>query len=137
MIVLDTNVISELMRPRPDPAVLTWLDRRAGDCMLSTIVIFEVRVGICNLPSGRRRDELMGSFERIIARFGPRVIAFDRASAEMAAELAAASESQGRVMSTGDAQIAGSAAVYGLTLVTRNLKDFATCGIDVVNPWNA
>ena len=102
---------------------------------MPTIAIFEVRAGVNTMPPGRRRDELMGAFERIVARFGPRVVSFDRPSAEMAAELASVSASAGRTMTTGDVQIAGIAGAYGLTLVTRNVKDFAATGIDLVNPW--
>lgn len=133
--LIDTNVVSELMRPEPSTRVVTWLDRHAGNCALPTIAIFEVRAGINTMPPGRHRDELMGAFERIVARFGPRVVSFDRPSAEMAAELASVSASAGRTMTTGDVQIAGIAGAYGLTLVTRNVKDFAATGIDLVNPW--
>lgn len=133
--LIDSNVVSESMRPAPSARVVTWLDRHAGNCAMPTVAIFEVRAGINSMPPGRRRDELMGAFERIVARFGPRVVSFDRPSAEMAAELASVSASAGRTMTTGDVQIAGIAGAYGLTLVTRNVKDFAATGIDLVNPW--
>ena len=133
--LIDSNVVSESMRPAPSARVVTWLDRHAGNCAMPTVAIFEVRAGINSMPPGRRRDELMGAFERIVARFGPRVVSFDRPSAEMAAELASVSASGGRTMTTGDVQIAGIAGAYGLTLVTRNVKDFAATGIDLVNPW--
>lgn len=133
--LIDSSVVSELMRPAPSTGLVSWLDRHAGNCALPTIAIFEVRAGINTMPPGRRRDELMGAFERIVARFGPRVVSFDRSSAEMAAELAGVSANAGRTMMAGDVQIAGIAGVYGLTLVTRNVKDFAATGIDLVNPW--
>ena len=133
--LIDSNVVSESMRPAPSARVVTWLDRHAGNCAMPTVAIFEVRAGINSMPPGRRRDELMGAFERIVARFGPRVVSFDRPSAEMAAELASVSASAGRTMTTGDVQIAGIAGAYGLTLATRNVKDFAATGIDLVNPW--
>ena len=133
--LIDSNLVSESMRPAPSARVVTWLDRHAGNCAMPTVAIFEVRAGINSMPPGRRRDELMGAFERIVARFGPRVVSFDRPSAEMAAELASVSASAGRTMTTGDVQIAGIAGAYGLTLVTRNVKDFAATGIDLVNPW--
>lgn len=133
--LIDSNVVSESMRPAPSARVVTWLDRHAGNCAMPTVAIFEVRAGINSMPPGRRRDELMGAFERIVARFGPRVVSFDRPSAEMADELASVSASAGRTMTTGDVQIAGIAGAYGLTLVTRNVKDFAATGIDLVNPW--
>jgi predicted nucleic acid-binding protein len=137
MYLIDSNIVSELMRPRPEPQVVTWLDRHGGDCALPTIAIYEVRAGIARLPAGRRRDELMGTFERIVARFGPRVYAFDRASAEMAAEIQGQGFRTGRVMSSGDAQIGGIAAVYGLSVVTRNVDDFAATGLDLINPWES
>ena len=135
MYLIDSNVISEAMRARPEARVIAWLDRRSGDCALSTIALFEVRLGLCSLPAGRRRDEMMGSLERIIARFGPRIYSFDRPSAEMAAELIGGCAGQGLTLSRGDAQIAGIAGAYGLTVVTRNGKDFEGTGLDIVNPW--
>lgn len=136
MYLIDTNVLSELMRLQPERRVTAWVDRRGGDCGLSTVAIFEGRVGIAALPAGARRDGLLLSFERIVARFGPRIYALDRASAEMAAEVQAATMRRGRTMTAGDAMIAGMAAVYGLTLVTRNIRDFETTGLDLINPWN-
>ena len=91
--LIDSNVVSESMRPAPSARVVTWLDRHAGNCAMPTVAIFEVRAGINSMPPGRRRDELMGAFERIVARFGPRVVSFDRPSAEMAAELASVRKS--------------------------------------------
>ncbi len=136
MYLLDTNVLSELMRHQPERRVTAWVDRRWGDCGLPTVAIFESRAGIAALPPGARRDGMLLSQERIVARFGPRVYALDRASAEMAAEVRAASIRQGRAMTAGDAMIAGIAAVYGLTLVTRNVRDFQATGIDLANPWD-
>lgn len=133
--LLDSNVVSELMRPGPDRRVTRWVDRHGGECGLPTLAIFEVRYGVVRLPAGRRSDELIGALERIIARFGPRIVAFDRASAEMAADLRAQAHREGRPMAAMDAQIAGIAALYGLTLVTRNLRDFEGLGIDLVDPW--
>lgn len=136
MYLLDTNVVSELMRDAPDQQVAQWVNRRSGDCGIPTIAIFELRLGLGRLSDGRRRDELIGALERVIARFGPRVYALDRAAAEMGGELSGEAEKRGRALSRMDAQIAGIAAVYGLTLVTRNIKDFEITGVDLINPWS-
>ena len=82
-----------------------------------------------------RQDELLLAIERAINRFGPRLYGFDRLSAEMAGQIGASSAAQGRPMSQPDAQLAGIAAVYGLTLVTRNVRDFEASGVDLLSPW--
>lgn len=133
--LLDTNVISELTRQTPDVRVAQWVSRRGGDCGIPTTAIFELRAGLSEMPEGRRRDELLGALERVVARFGPRVYALDRAAAEMGGELIGEARRRGRPIARMDAQIAGIAAVYGLTLVTRNVKDFEVLGIDLLNPW--
>jgi predicted nucleic acid-binding protein len=137
MYLIDTNIVSELLRPNPEPAVTRWLDRHGADSGLPTTAIFELRLGAAQLPEGQRRDQLILAIERIVNRFGPRVYGFDRASAEMAGELVGESARRGRVLARMDAQIAGIAAVYGLTLVTRNVGDFASTGLDLHNPWPA
>jgi toxin FitB len=137
MYLVDTNVVSELLQREPDAGVRRWANLHAGDAGLSTVAIFELRLGAMLLPEGRRRDELLGTIERAIARFGPRIYAFDRASAEMASEINGLSTHRGRPMSRMDAQIAGIAAVYGLTLITRNVADFEATGLDVINPWES
>lgn len=135
MYLVDTNVVSELMRQTTADPVRKWVDRHHAGCALPTPAIFELRAGVAEMPGGRRRDELLGALERIIARFGPRVYALDRAAAEMAGDLSGDARRRGRAMSRIDAQIAGIAALYGLTLVTRNLRDFESLGIDLVDPW--
>lgn len=137
MYLLHTNFISELVQREPNAGVRRWANLHSGDAGIPTIAIFELLLGAVQLPDGRRRDELLGTIERAIARFGPRVYAFDRAAAEMASELHGFSARSDRPMARMDAQIAGIAAVYGLTLVTRNVGDFAGTGIDLLNPWDA
>lgn len=134
MYLVDTNIVSELMRQTTADPVRKWVDRHHAGCALPTPAIFELRAGVAEMPGVRRRDELLGALERIIARFGPRVYALDRAAAEMAGDLSGDAR-RGRAMSRIDAQIAGIAALYGLTLVTRNLRDFESLGIDLVDPW--
>ncbi len=133
--LVNTNVISELMRPEPDRRITRWVDRHGGECGLPTVAIVELRYGVVRLPAGRRSDELIGALERILSRFGPRIVAFDRASAEMAAELRAQSQRDGRPMVAMNAQVAGIAGVNGLTLATRNGGDFEGTGVDLINPW--
>lgn len=136
MYLVDTNFVSDLLRRAPNSGVQRWANLNFGDAGIPTVAIFETRLGAMQLPEGRRRDELLGLIERAVARFGPRIYTFDRASAEMASELHGISSRAGRPMSRMDVQIAGIAAVYGLTLVTRNVDDFAATGIDLVNPWD-
>jgi predicted nucleic acid-binding protein len=115
--------------------VVAWVDDHGDDCGLSTIALFELRLGVAQLPDGRRRDELTLGIERIVNRLLPRIYAFDRASAEIAGELSGLAARRGRPMARMDTQIAGIAAVYGLTLVTRNVGDFAGAGLDLIDPW--
>lgn len=135
MYLLDTNVMSALLSDAPDRRIVKWVDQRGGDCAVPTIAIFELSLGLARLPDGSRKDALVAGIERVIARFGPRIYAFDRAAAEAGGQLSGASERAGRPMSRMDAQIAGIAAVYGLVVVTRNVSDFAGCGISVEDPW--
>lgn len=135
MYLVDTNFLSELVQREPDSGVRRWANVNIGDAGISSVSIFELRLGVARLPAGRRRDDLLGTIDRAVARFGPRIYGFDRSSAEMGGELSGVSERQGRPMSRMDAQIAGIAAVYGLTLVTRNVSDFEATGIDILNPW--
>lgn len=136
MYLVDTNVLSELLQPVPAPALPRWLDRHAASCGVPSIAVFELCTGAAILPEGRRRDQLQQAISRLIDRFGPRVYVFDRRCAEAAAELIGLSRRQGRVLERLDAQIAGIAAVYGLTLVTRNVRDFAETGLDLLDPWS-
>ena len=137
MYLIDTNVLSELLQPLPSPPVQQWINRHSGASGVPTTVIFELRVGVARLADGRRRDQLGQAIERLVSRFSPRVYSFDRAAAEAGAELIGLAERQGRVLERMDAQIAGIAAVYGLTLVSRNTRDFAGLDLDLVDPWTA
>lgn len=136
MYLIDTNVLSDLATDKASAAVQRWTNLHMADAALPTTTIFELRLGVAQMADGARRDALMLAIERAITRFGPRIYAFDRASAEMAGELIGLMARKGRVLKRIDAQIAGIAAVYGLTIVARNVKDFEDTGIDVVNPWD-
>ena len=142
MILLDTNVLSEALKPAPEPRVVTWLDRRFPECAISTVTIFELRVGIELLDRGQRRDALERAVSRLVRRFGGRVYAFDIASAESAATLPGKARAWGLGLhqipaKLADLQIAGVAAAYGLELATRNVGYFQGIGLKVLDPWAA
>lgn len=137
MIVLDTNVISELLAPRPDRSVEAWIAAQAPASIFTTTVTeAEILYGVRLLPQGKRRRELEAAITPIFAvdLFG-RVLPFDSDAATAYAELATARRQAGRPISQFDAQIAGIVRSRGCTLATRNVSDFEGAGIDLVNPW--
>ena len=138
MIVLDTNVIAELMRPRPEPKVLTWAYRLApGTAGLTTMSEAEILHGLAGLPEGRRREALQRSWEALLpALFHERVLAFDREAAHWYAQLLRQREHLGRPMTTADAVIAATTLARSARLATRHLADFEGIGIDLINPWH-
>lgn len=137
-ILLDTNVLSELMRPTPAAEVLNWFDRQQGATFfVCAIARAEVFLGIALLPAGKRRDGLAVAAEQMFAEdFSGRSLPFDDDCATEYAVLVAARTRKGQSISTEDAQIAAVALVHGLSLATRNGKDFTGIdGLAVVNPW--
>jgi predicted nucleic acid-binding protein len=139
MILIDTNVISELMREAPAPAVLAWFDRRTvEELYLSAVGEAELRTCAAILPAGRRRDRLVAAVDAMIVQdFSGRMLAFDSMAARSYAEIAAARRSAGRPIMEADCQIAAIARAHGAAVATRNDTDFDGCGIEVINPWNA
>ncbi|MDF0491627.1 type II toxin-antitoxin system VapC family toxin [Sphingomonas sp. H39-1-10] len=136
MIVLDTNVISEMMKAAPAPAVAGWLDaQRAETLYLSAITIAEIRFGIACLPEGKRRDALAGAFACTEDLFAGRVLAFDYAAARRYADLAASARSVGKGFPTPDGYIAAIAATHGYAVATRDVAPFEAGFIPVINPW--
>lgn len=137
MIVLDTNVVSALMRADPDAAVIDWLDRQtAGAVWITAVTVFESRLGLARLPAGRRRRALEAGFERIVSEaLGHRVLSFDSAAAAAAARLAAARARAGRPVDVRDTMIAGIVAAQRATLVTGNVRHFADLDVPVIDPW--
>ena len=137
MFVLDTNVVSELMRERPDPVVLGWMDKQLTDTLLVTAVTeAEIRTGIAILPEGERRRGLAAAAERLFGvLFAERVLPFDSDAAQAYATLAAERRAAGRPMSQADCQIAATALSRGVPVATRDVGGFEGCGIDVINPW--
>lgn len=138
MILLDTNVISALMRPHVDPAVAAYLHTRSADTLFTaSLCEAEIRYGIARMPSGRRRDGLAAAFQTFLAEgFSGRIIAFDSACAAAYADIRVRREAAGRPVAIPDAMIAGTAHAYGATVATRNIADFADCGVLVENPWD-
>jgi toxin FitB len=142
VILLDTNVVSEALKPAPAASVLAWLDSHFESCAISTITVLELEVGIQLLPSGRRRDRLQGAIALAIDRFRPRILPFDEAATRSSAGLFALARSGGLPLhqmpiKLADLQIAGIAAANECALATRNAGDFRGLGIDLVDPWNA
>lgn len=137
MFILDTNVVSEFVRPEPAPSVISWFaSNRRGDLFLPSAVVAEMLFGIERMPSGKRKESLREFAEAFIATGGPeRVLPFTEAEARAYARIGAHRQNIGRPISQLDAQIAATAAVRGLPVVTRNIRDFADCGVEVVNPW--
>jgi toxin FitB len=136
--LLDTNVVSEWAKPRPNEGVVSWLaDVDEDRVYLSVVTLTELRHGIARLPVGRRRSRLDQRMrEEVVLRFDDRLLPIDTATAEVCGSLLAQSEDHGRPMGVMNALIAATAQVYGMTLVTRNVLDFeATIGGDIVNPW--
>lgn len=138
MIVLDTNVLSELTRPAPEPKVLTWLAAQAGDVLFTTAISRgEMVYGARILPAGQRRDKLLGEVKAIFSiDMAGRVLPYDEAAADVHAEIAAHRRGSGRPISQSDAMIAGIVRAHGATLATRNVRDFDGCGVTLVDPWH-
>lgn len=139
MIVLDTNVLSETLRPKPESRVLEWLDRQPRASLFTTTVTRgEILYGIRLLPDGKRRQKLWEVAQAIFAEdFAGQVIPFDSDAADAFAEISASRRAAGKPISQFDAMIAGMARSRGASVATRNVEDFEGCGIDVVNPWEA
>ena len=138
MILLDTNVISEAMKPAPERAVRDWLDAQAAETLfLSSVTIAELSFGIAALPKGRRKDNLSAALVGLLALFAARVLPFDTAAAQRYGELAAKARIAGRGFPTPDGYIAAIAATQGFVVATRDASAFAAAGLKVINPWNA
>ncbi|WP_245603478.1 type II toxin-antitoxin system VapC family toxin [Salinispora cortesiana] len=136
MIVLDTNVVSELMRAQPAPAVLAWIQQSSSAGLYTTAVtVAEIRYGIARLPEGQRRESLHQAANEIFAAFPRQVLPFDLAAAGAYAGVVAGRERLGQPINGFDAQIAAICRAQAATLATRNTKDFADTGIDVLDPW--
>ena len=138
MLILDTNVVAELMRPYPAAAVARWLEAQPLTRLaLTAVSLAEILYGLECLPEGRRRAELAGKFQAFLTRsFGEWVLPFDRRAAEAYAQLRSERTRAGRPLEGYDALIAAVARSRSASIVTRNKADFEACGVAVINPWS-
>ncbi len=137
MIVLDTNVISELTRQAPAPGVISWLDSlAAAEVATTAITAAELLYGVARLPGGRRKTTLKAAVDGLLSDdFQGRVLAFDEPAARRYADIVTARERLGRPIGAADAQIAAICQTIDATLATRNTEDFDEAGIELINPW--
>lgn len=136
MIVLDTNVVSEIMKTEQDQRVARFVRASAGHMVTTVVTLFEINYGVARMPIGVRRRTTEDRFRHFLARQTPEQLRdLNRGAAEHAAAFRAQRESVGHPISVQDALIAGICAEHGATLATRNVNDFAGLGLDVVNPW--
>ncbi|MFE3618105.1 type II toxin-antitoxin system VapC family toxin [Streptomyces anulatus] len=137
MIVLDTNVLSELARPKPEPKVLAWLDRlRASEIATTAVTAAEMWVGVSLLPDGRHKTELAQLVDGILNQdLRARVHPFDLPAAARYAHIASTCHRAGRPIGLADGQIAAICSTRGATLATRNTKNFLDTGVDLIDPW--
>jgi predicted nucleic acid-binding protein len=138
MIVLDTNVVSEVMKPEPHPAVLGWLNDQAAETLyLSSVTLAELLFGIGALPVGKRKDRLAHAMNGLLSLFRERVLPFDAEAARRYAELAVTARNAGRGFPTPDGYIAAIAAARGFIVASRDTAPYEAAGVTVINPWNA
>lgn len=139
MILIDTNVISELWKFEPDSNVLAWIDAQAIETLhLSVITVAELRYGLATMPEGKRRTIYQERLEReVLPAFASRVLAFDLDTSKTYAQLMARARAEGRAIAQADGYIAATAAAHGLIVVTRDTSPFEAAGLGVINPWKA
>lgn len=137
MIILDTNIVSELLRPAPEPKVEAWLAAQdGGQVYLTALSEAELRYGVAILTDGKRRDALAEAIDAMLREdFRDRILPFDSAAAEAFATIAADRRGAGRPISQFDCQIAAIGRAQGAMVATRNARDFEGCGIEVIDPW--
>jgi predicted nucleic acid-binding protein len=136
MILLDTNVVSEAMKPEPDPAVRNWLDEQAAETLyLSSVTIAELMFGIGALPKGRRKDRLATALDGVLELFGTRILPFDTDAARRYADLAVRARAAGRGFPTPDGYIAAIAAAHDFAVASRDTSAFTAAGLAVIDPW--
>lgn len=137
MIILDTNVVSEPLRPRPEPLVIDWLDAQLADSLyLTSVSLAELLAGVEALPVGRRRQALEGALgAQVLSLFAGRVLSFDEAAARAFAHVSRRAQAAGHPVSFADAAIAAIASSHGFSIATRNVRDFQGCGVELINPW--
>jgi predicted nucleic acid-binding protein len=136
VILLDTNVISELARPEPSPKVVSWVTEHRHQLALSTVTVAELAYGVEILPDGIRRTTLRSLVERLVAAYANRMLAFTERTGWQYGEVMAQARSAGRTMSAPDGMIAAVAMVNGCDLATQNRRDFEILSLRLVDPWS-
>ena len=138
MIVLDTNGVSEAMKPEPDPAVRAWLNEQSAETLyLSSVTLAELLVGIAALPNGKRKDLLSEALDGLMQLFKERVLPFDTDAARKYADLAVTARTAGRGFPVPDGYIAAIAASQGYQVASRDMAPFEAANVDVINPWES
>ena len=138
MIVLDTNVVSEAMKPEPHPAVRAWLNEQAAETLyLSSVTLAELLFGIGALPAGKRKDMLAQALDGLMGLFRDRVLPFDTDAARRYAELAVTAKAVGRGFPTPDGYIAAIASSRGFIVASRDTAPYEAAGVSIINPWDA
>jgi len=139
MIVLDTNVVSEAMKPSAHPAVGEWLNRQAAETLfLSSVTLAELLYGISAMPAGRRKDTLASTLESLLLElYGDRILPFDASAARAYAQLATKARVAGKGFPMPDGYIAATAAARGFAVATRDTGPFEAAGVRVINPWDS
>ena len=139
MIVLDTNVVSEVFRPHPDARVVAWMETLTGDVAITAVTLAELLAGVRRLPDGRRKSALGARIDAALRPYRQTraVLAFDDKAAEHYAHVLVARERAGIPISTADAQIAAICRANSATCATRNIKDLARTGVELVDPWTS
>ncbi|MEO8528925.1 MAG: type II toxin-antitoxin system VapC family toxin [Pseudolysinimonas sp.] len=138
MIVLDTNVISEVFRPEPNTRVVEWLESLTGEVAITAVTLAELLAGVRRLPNGRRRSTLSARIDSALKPYRDAgvLLPFDDEAADHYADVLVARERVGRPISTADAQIAAICRAHRASLATRNIQDFSGTGVDLVDPWD-
>lgn len=136
MIVLDTNVVSEAMKPEPAPAVLNWLDAQVAETIyISSVTVAELLFGVGALPEGRRKQQLAETLKGVLNLFEGRILPFDVDAAKRYADLAVAARSADKGFPTPDGYIAAIATARGFIVASRDASAFKAAGLDVIDPW--
>lgn len=136
-IIVDTNIVSELMKPTPSKSVINWLNlQEASLLFITTITIAEISYGLHILPAGKRRDCLEEAFNNAISdAFKHRILSFEENAAHMYGKIMGHRKGLGRPLSVADGQIAAIARIHGTAIITRNTRDFSDCGLELFNPF--
>jgi predicted nucleic acid-binding protein len=137
VIILDTNVVSEPLRPNPEPTVLAWLDRQQPETLYLTAVnVAELLAGVEALPEGKRRATLEAAIGgQVLSLFDGRILPFDLLAARAFARLNSAAQAAGQTIGFANCAIAAIAAAHGFAVATRNVRDFSATGVELINPW--